>query len=268
VRDESVVACVLNSGARGQVVREVRTFGTRAWDLEALAAWLDERRVEQVALEATGATSWPVFNALEEAGLPVTLVDPRHTEGLQGRTEDVGDAARLAGLLRHGLVRPGPIPTDQVRALRELSRYRATLVRARAQEAGQLLKTLESADLNLADVASDPPGASGRQTLTAVAAGEGDPEALARMARTGLRARLDELGRACAGRVRPHQQVLIRARLDHLRFLERAIERLDLEVERAAAPFAAPVHGRTRDKEDAASIGRGAGRRVAAPRGE
>jgi len=112
-------------------------------------------------------------------------------------------------------------------------------VRARAKEVNQLLKTLESANLKLANVATDPVGVSGRTMLAAVAAGEEDPETLAQMARAGLRQKLDELEQAFAGRVKPHHRTLIRASLDHLRFLEHTIEQLDREVERAMIPFAA-----------------------------
>jgi len=192
-----------------------------------------------VALESTGVFWWPVFNLLEEAGLPVTLVNPQHTKQVPGRKTDVGDAAWLADLLRHGLVRASFIPPAEIRALRELTRYRATQVRMRAKEVNHLLKTLESANLKLASVATDPVGVSGRAMLAAIAAGEEDPETLAQMAKAGLRRKLDELEQALIGRVKPHHRVLIRASLDLLRFLERSIEQLDAEVARALDPFAA-----------------------------
>jgi len=150
-----------------------------------------------------------------------------------------GDAVWLADLLRHGLVRASFIPPAAIRALREVTRYRATQVRARAREVHQLLKTLESANLKLASVATDPVGASGWQMLRAVSAGEDDPQALAQMAKAGLRAKLAALEEAFIGRVKPHHRLLIRVSLDHIRFLERTIEQLDREVEHAMAPFAA-----------------------------
>lgn len=236
VHKQTVVVCILTSTAKGTARQEVRTFGTMTRDLEGLSAWLTAAQVEQVALESTGVFWYPVFNLLEEAGLPVTLVNPRHSKGLPGRKTDVGDAVWLADLLRHGLVRASFIPPAAIRALRELTRYRATHVRARAKEVNQLLKTLESANLKLASVATDTVGVSGRQMLAAVAAGEEDPEVLAQMAKAGLRRKLDELEQAFIGRVKPHHRILIRASLDHLRFLEQTIEQLDLEVERIVVP--------------------------------
>jgi len=239
VHKKTVVACVLTSTTRGTATQEVQTFGTMTRDLEALSAWLVAAQVEQVALESTGVFWWPVFNILEEKGLAVTLVNPQHTKQRPGRKTDVGDAAWLADLLRHGLVQASFIPPAEIRALRELTRYRANQVRARAKEVQHLLKTLESANLKLASVATDVVGASGWQMLTAVAAGEEDPEVLAQMAKTGLRRKLDDLEQAFIGRVKPHHRVLIRATLDHLRFLEQSIEHLDAEVERTLVPFAA-----------------------------
>lgn len=239
VHKKSVVACVLTSTAQGNVSRAIKTFGTMTRDLEAMSVWLVEQQVAQVALESTGVYWWPVYNLLEEAGLPVTLVNPQHAKGVPGRKTDVGDAAWLADLLRHGLVRASFVPPAEIRALRELTRYRANLVRARAKEVQHLLKTLESANIKLAAVATDAVGVSGWQMLTALAAGEDDPAALAHLAKAGLRRKLDELEQAFIGRVKPHHRVLIQASLDLLRFLERTIEQLDQEVERATAPFAA-----------------------------
>ena len=239
VHKQSVVACVLIGASSGEVRQEVQTFGTMTRDLEALSRWLVAARVEQVSLESTGVYWIPVFNLLEEAGLPVTLVNAQQVKQIPGRKTDVGDACWLATLLRHGLVRASFIPPAEIRAVRELARYRANLVRARAKEANHVLKTLEMANLKLDSVASDALGASGWDMLTAVAAGETDPAVLAQMARGKLRRKLDELEQAFIGRVKPHQRLLIRVSLDHLRFLEGAIEHLDGELALAMAPFAA-----------------------------
>jgi transposase len=122
VHRKTVVACVLVSTGKGQVSRTVQTFGTMTRELERLSAWLVEQQVEQVALESTGVYWWPVYNILEEAKLPMRLVNPQHAKGLPGRKTDVGDAAWLADLLRQGLVRASFLPSAEIRALRELTR--------------------------------------------------------------------------------------------------------------------------------------------------
>jgi transposase len=242
VHKQSVVACVLMSAVNGKASQEVATFGTMTRDVERLASWLAERGVERVALASTEVSWWPVYTILEEAELPMVVVHPQRTQVRPGHKTDRGDAAWLADLLRHGLVQASFIPPAAIRALRELTRYRANLVRARGTEVQHLRKTLEAANIKLDAVASDVVGASGWRMLAALAAGEDDPETLAQMARARLRAKLGALEQAFVGRVKPHHRVLIRASLDHLRFLERAIEQLDLEVERAMACAGCLLH--------------------------
>lgn len=239
VHSKTVVACVLISQADGQVTQQVRTFSTMTRELEQLATWLRAEQVEQVALESTGVYWWPVFNLLEEAGLPVMLVNPQQRKTLPGHKTDIKDARWLADLLRHGLLRASFIPPAEIRALRELTRYRAAQVRQRAYEINRLQKVLESANIKLAVVATDVLGVSGRQMLLALARGEDDPETLAQLAKAGLRNKLDALQQALEGRIKPHHRLLIRTILDHIRFLETAIAHLDGEIEAAMVPFAA-----------------------------
>jgi len=234
----TVVACVLISQEDGKVHEQVRTFGTMTADLAALSQWLQEGKVEQVALESTGVFWWPVFNLLEEAGLAVVLVNPQHVKAVPGRKTDVADSKWLADLLRHGLRRASFIPPAAIRDLRELTRYRKALVQERTQEANRLQKVLESANIKLAGVATDILGVSGRHMLMALAAGETDPTLLADLARGQLRKKLVALEQALCGRVKPHHRVLIRAILRHIYSLEQSIEEMDREVEQVLAPFA------------------------------
>ena len=241
VHKKTVVACVLVTQPDGAARAEVRTFGTMTADLVRLGAWLRERQVEQVVLESTGVYWWPVFAILEEGGLAVVLVNPQHVKAVPGRKTDVKDAEWLTELLRHGLLRASFVPPAAIRELRELLRYRKALVRERTQEVNRLQKVLESANLKLAAVATDVLGVSGRQMLEAIARGEDDPAVLAELAKRRLRAKLPELRLALEGRVKAHHRLLLRAILEHVDFLEGAIEALEAEVERALAPFAPEV---------------------------
>jgi len=240
VHKKSVVACVLLSQADGSVQRQTRTFGTMTADLLALADWLTVLGVTAVALESTGVYWKPVFNLLEE-GRTIILVNPQHIKALPGRKTDVKDSEWLADLLRHGLVQPSFIPPAPVRDLRELTRYRKTLVQERAQEVNRLHKVLEGANIKLASVATDILGASGRAMLTALTDGEQDAEALAALARGRLRAKLPELRQALLGRVKSHQRILIGRILAHIAFLEESLAALQDEMERYLAPFDAAI---------------------------
>src|SRR5262249_46108191 len=149
---------------------EVRSFGTMTADLLALNDWLNLLRVEQVALESTGVYWRPVFNLLE-ADHPIILVNAQHLQTVPGRKTDVNDIKWVADLLRHGLLKASFILPEPIRALRELTRYRKTLVQERAQEVNRLHKVLESANLKLAVVATEVLGTSGRDMLAEILAG-------------------------------------------------------------------------------------------------
>jgi transposase len=90
-----------------------------------------------------------------------------HLQPAGGRKTDVKDAEWIADLLRHGLLRPSFIPTRPERELRELTRYRTSLIRERGAEVNRVQKVLERANIKLASVASDVLGVSGRAMLEA-----------------------------------------------------------------------------------------------------
>jgi transposase len=236
VHKRTVVACLLTLGERGQPVREVRTFGTMAADLLQLREWLAAAGCTHAAMESTGVYWKPVYNALEGV-VELLVVNAQHVKMVPGRKTDVSDAEWLADLLRHGLLRGSFVPPAPQRELRELTRYRAVLVRERATEANRLQKTLEGANLKLGSVATDILGVSGRAILEAVAAGESEAAVLAGLARGRLREKRTELERALAGQVKPHHRLLIAEHLEHIGYLNEAIARVNREIEERLRPF-------------------------------
>jgi transposase len=240
VHKKTVVACVLVTASDGRVKRAIRTFGTMTRDLLALSDWLDQFGVTHVVLESTGVYWRPVFNVLED-GHVIVLVNPQHLKTVPGRKTDVKDSEWLADLLRHGLLKPSFIPPAPVRELRELTRYRKTLVQARTDEINRLQKVLEGANLKLAVVVSDVLGASARAMLAGVLGGEQDPETLAELARGRLRTKLPALRRALEGRVKPHHLVLIGQTLAHIDFLEESTVHVQHAIEQRLGAFAEAV---------------------------
>jgi transposase len=240
VHKKTVVACVLVTSSDGRVERTIRTFGTMTRDLLALSDWLDQFGVTHIVLESTGVYWRPVFNILEE-GRVIVLVNPQHLKTVPGRKTDVKDSEWLADLLRHGLLKPSFIPPAPVRELRELTRYRKTLVQARTDEINRLQKVLEGANLKLAVVVSDVLGVSARAMLAGLLGGEQDPETLAELARGRLRTKLPALRRALEGRVKPHHLVLIGQTLAHIDFLEDSIGQVQHAIEQRLGSFTEAV---------------------------
>src|SRR5690348_7441493 len=208
IHKKTVVACVVVPGSGKQPRKEIRTFNTMTADLLELADWLTACRVTHVALESTGVYWKPAWNVLE-GSFTLLLVNARHIKQVPGRKTDVKDCEWIADLLRHGLLRPSFVPDRPHRELRELTRYRTTLVDERAAEVNRLQKTLEGANIKLAAVATDPLGVSGRQMLEALVAGTTDAATLAALAKGRLRAKLPQLEQALAGRVGAHQRFLV-----------------------------------------------------------
>jgi transposase len=175
VAKDEVVACVRVPAGKGGRRQEVRTYSTFTSGLEALADWLAAEGVTQVVMEATGQYWKPIWQVLEERGFQLLLVNARQVKILPGRKTDVADAAWLAELLEHGLLRGSFVPPAAIRQLRDLTRYRKRLIQAHTAEVQRLQKTLEDAGIKLDSVAADVVGVSGRAMLAALVAGERDP---------------------------------------------------------------------------------------------
>jgi transposase len=237
VHQRTVVACVLITEPDGQVQRRVRTFATMTAELLALGDWLRALQVTHVAIESTGVYWRPVFNVLEADDREIVLVNAQHLRRVPGRKTDVADAEWLADLLRHGLVRPSFIPPKPIRDLREVTRYRATLIQQRTQEINHLHKVLETGNIKLAVVATDVLGTSGRDMLAALVAGQDDPAVLAELARGRLRAKLAALRQALDGRLQPHQRVLIGRILAHVDFINESVLEVQAEIDRQLASY-------------------------------
>jgi transposase len=233
VHKKIVAACLRVQEPGGRVRRERRRFGTTTDALLALLDWLQGAGCTLVVVESTGVYWKPIFNLLEGLeGLAVWVVNAAHAKAVPGRKTDATDAEWLAELGAHGLVRPSFIPARPQRELRELVRYRTSLLQERAAEVNRIQKVLEGANVKLGDVASDVMGVSGRSILAALAAGQTDPAALAGLAVGKLRAKRAALERALVGRVEPHQRFMLGEQLCHIDALEESIARVDAEVAR------------------------------------
>ena len=126
VHKKTIVACVLIRTAT-ESRQLIQTFGTTTADLRALGAWLTEQQITHVAMESTGSYWKPVFNVLEDT-FTTWLVNPAHIKAVPGRKTDVKDSAWIAQLLQHGLLQPSFIADRAQRELRELTRYRKSVI--------------------------------------------------------------------------------------------------------------------------------------------
>ena len=208
VHKKTVVAAIIVPDGQGGLRKEVRTFATMTADLLALSDWLLSFGVTHVAMESTGEYWKPIHNILEE-NFEVLLVNARHIKQVPGRKTDVMEAEWIADLLRHGLLRGSFIPPVGQRELRELTRHRTNFVRERATLVNRIQKTLESANIKLASVATDVMGVSGRAMLDAIVAGTANATEMAGLAKGRLREKREQLDKALEGRVKPHHRFVL-----------------------------------------------------------
>lgn len=226
VHKNSITACVLTPKKK-----EIRTFGTMTDDLLLLVDWVQSYGCTHVAMESTGVYWKPVYNLLElEPSIQTYVVNAQHIKQVPGRKTDVKDAEWIAALLKHGLLKPSYIPNRDQRELRELVRYRRSLIDEKARESNRIQKVLEGANIKLGSVATDMLGISGRLMIRQLIDGEANPETIAQLAKKQLRKKMELLQRSLNGLIGKHQQFMLKNQLNHIEYLENPIKELDNEI--------------------------------------
>jgi transposase len=238
VSKRDVKVCVrIQKPGRARATSTVTTWGAVTNRILALRDHLIAEQVTLVVMEATSDYWKPFYYLLDDGPFEVMLVNARHVKNLPGRKTDVSDAAWLAQLGAHGLVRGSFVPPEPIRQLRDLTRVRTTITRQRAREIQRLEKLLEDAGIKLSAVASDITGVSGRAMLEALVAGERSPDVLADMAKRRMRSKIPELTEALTGRFSDHHAFLVKVHLDLIDHNTRAIDELTARIEVVIAPF-------------------------------
>ena len=216
--------------------QETREFATDTGALLKLVDWLQELRIDDVAMEGTGSYWKPVYNILEAAGLKPIIGNASHMKAVPGRKTDIKDAEWICDLHRLGLIRASFVPPRAQRELRELVTYRSTLIAERAGESNRIAKVLEGGNIKLGSVVTDILGKSSRNMLAALAKGADNPKVLADMAEGKLKSKHDDLLLALHGRMTAHQREMLGRQLKHVGFLDEQIQELDAKVAECLDP--------------------------------
>jgi transposase len=230
-------------GARQSTVWTVKA---RMGTIRALGRQLARDGIEAVTLEAT-SDYWRIwFFVLEACGLAVQLVNASQAKSLPGRPKtDKLDAMWLARLTEMGLLRASFVPPKAIRDLRDYTRMRTRLVQERTRCFQRMEKLLESALVKVSSVASKLTTISAQDMIRAMAAGQRDPEVLASLARTAMRAKRAELAEALDGMFDDHHGELATMLLDQIAFLDQRIAALSARAAEltAAMPAAWGING-------------------------
>ena len=210
--------------------REHRQFGTMTDELLSLSAWLQGNDCQMVAMESTGSYWKPIYNILEAEKLPVMVANAQHIKAVPGRKTDVKDAEWIADLLRHGLINASFIPPREWRDLRELVRYRKSLIEERAREFNRIQKVLEGSNIKLGSVISDIDGKTGCNIIDAIISGVTDPHDLAALSKGSIRRKQELLGRSLTGLINDHLRSILGLMRQHVRCLDELIEIADAKI--------------------------------------
>jgi transposase len=227
VHKDNITACIITPEGK-----EIQTFSTKTIFLIQLVDWIKENNCTHVAMESTSVYWKPIVNLLEAEDIEFLVVNAQHMKAVPGRKTDVKDAEWIAKLLSHGLLKASFIPDRNQRELRELVRYRRSIIEERARQHNRIQKVLEGANIKLGSVVSDVMGVSSRDMLNAIANGEEDPEILSNFARRTMKKKKEELELELAlrGYINFHQRLMLKTILKHIDFLTEQIEMLDQEV--------------------------------------
>jgi transposase len=240
----ALVACVrVPHETRADLrIQEVREYATVTPALLDLADWLRCHQVQLVAMEATSAYWKPVFYLLEAEGFACWLLNAKHVKNVPGRPKtDRLDAVWLAKVAERGMCRPSLVHPKPIRQLRDVTRYRRSLVREQTREKQRLEKILEDAQIKLGSIIRDVHGVSGRQMLEAMIAGQRDPHMLADLAHGRMRVKIPQLRQALTGHFEDHHAFICAAMLRRIDALDIDIAHLDAKVEELIAPFTPAV---------------------------
>lgn len=226
-----MVACVRlpNPKRPGTWLLETEKFGTAPREARRLLAWLVERRVEVVVLEAT-SDYWRFVYYTLQPQLNLMLVNPQHLKGIRGRKTDPSDAAFLARAGASGMVLGSFVPPEKIRQLRDLTRRRTEVTVTRGQELQRLEKELEDAGIKLSSVITQLSGVTGRAILKALIDGQRDPTVLADLAVGRARRKTEQLVDALDGRFTEHHAWMCRHLLEQVDHLDALIAQLDARI--------------------------------------
>src|SRR5215475_6671856 len=142
VHAAQLTACLRRVSDDGQSTTELVDCGTTYRALIALRTWLQEPQCPVGAMESTGVYWKPVSHVLSEA-VAVWVAKSQDVRQRPGQKTDASDATWIAELLAHGVIKPSVVPPPEIRALRDLTRTRVSLVQTRPQVKNRVYKSLE-----------------------------------------------------------------------------------------------------------------------------
>jgi transposase len=231
VHKRTIVATIATTDKNNSTSYSTGTFSTLNPDLYAFRDWLLENGCHHVCMESTGKYWIPVFNILE-GHVHVILTHPKYVRAIKGKKTDKKDSKWIADLFKHDMVRSSFIPPKDVRACRELARYRAKLVYMRSSEKNRYQNCLSMSNIGLANILSDPFGKTSQDIMRHVLSSKVfDEEVCKTLIQKSARKKTElilESIRGCS--IEPDQRFKMDAATAHISFLNDAVLKAEAEL--------------------------------------
>lgn len=213
------------------------TFTTLNPDLLRLKEWLLHYQCYDACMESTGKYWIPIFNILE-GDIHIYLTHPKYVKAIKGKKTDKKDSKWICDLFKHDLIKFSFIPPKEIRALREIARYRYKLIGMRSSERNRYQNCMTVSNIGLASVVSDPFGKSAKnimhEMLTSTTI---DDEKILKMIHHGCKNKdkiLDSLRHAT---IESDQRFKMLESMDHLNELQEHINSTEIELMKRASPM-------------------------------
>ena len=208
----------------------VRCFGCTTAELKAMAAWLKQCSIQTVAMQSTGVYWVAVYDILEQAGFEVYLVNARDTKNLPGRKSDVQESQWLMKLHTYGLLRNSFRPSQEIRTMRTYWRQRNDLVQSAGRHILRMQKALTQMNIQLANVLSDVSGVTGQAIIKAVLKGERDPQKLAALRDSRVKANEEQIARSLEGNWQSDLLFVLKQEQDGYEFCQKQMAECDRQL--------------------------------------
>ena len=232
----------------------VRSFPSFTEDLHALADWLQQCRVDTVAMESTSVYWIPLFQILEARGIEVHLVNAQHVHHVPGRKSDVLDCQWLQYLHSVGLLRASFRPEQAVCEIRSLMRHRENLVQMACVHVQHMHKSLDQMNLQIHHVISDITGVTGLAIVDAIVAGNTNPKELAKLRDHRIKASVETVTKSLVGDYRREHIFTLKQSLTAYRHYQKLIADCDQEVQQRVEAFHGNDHGPTAAADSSSAI--------------
>jgi len=232
VHKETIVATIRGKGIKTQT----KSYSTFTSSLIKLKEWLKKHGITHIAMESTGVYWKPVFNVLGD-DFQILLVNARHVKNVPGNKTDKRDSRWLAKLLLSGLLRGSFIPSQKIRELRDLTRYKTKLTNQVTAEKNRFQKILEDANIKLSSVLSDVFGATGKKIIARILEGDYQPEQLLYYVHGRVKASREDIKEALTGYVTEHHRFMLKTILSNISKIETTLTEIEGRLEKVTEPY-------------------------------